>query len=106
MPGMLDVSLFNDVGAVITQHYATPSDGMINRWKFYEPASELEPEQKLIKALLGQAVRDLRGGYGDYLMRDARRWITERDGGGYSFDYCCEAMGVDRAYLRKRLLAK
>jgi hypothetical protein len=105
MPGMLDVSLFNDVGAVITQHYATPSDGVINRWRFYGTDRELSPEEKLCHAIIIDAVRGFRGDHGHVLHQEAKRWITDTDREGFSFDYCCEALNVNPSYLRKRLLS-
>ena len=71
----------------------------------------LEPEKRLMLAILEDAVDCFKenlsaeSGRRKMLFDDAEQWI--RAGGGdwvFSFDYICEALGFNPAYVRQGLL--
>src|SRR3954470_18864198 len=77
----------------------------------YRRQSHLEPETRLMLAVLEDAVacfqkyvvaRDERG---IELFREAENWVLQKDTGWlFSFDNTCEALGINPEYLRAGLL--
>ncbi len=67
-------------------------------------------ERELMRAVLEDAIRCLAGEVGPsrerpQLAADAREWITARDAQWpFSFDNVCDALGVESALLREKLL--
>ena len=78
----------------------------------YRRKLHLEPEKKLMLAILEDAVAcfqkyvSARDGKGQVLFQDAEGWIMEEnDDGLFSFAHVCETLGFDPAYLRQGLKA-
>ena len=69
---------------------------------------QLEPEKKLMLALLEDAVACFqkylfaRDSKGKSLFRDTEQWVFEKEGAGiFSFDNVCETLRFDPNYLRR-----
>lgn len=77
--------------------------------EFWESAA-VEGERRLLMAVLDDALRcfqkyafasDLRG---QELFREAEEWLMEpRTGAAFTFEYICEARGLDPDFLRSSL---
>jgi hypothetical protein len=68
-------------------------------------------EQRLMTALLADAINVFQKGFFSRSARqrmlylDAERWILGRaNGHGFSFETACDALGIDPALLRRRLV--
>lgn len=59
--------------------------------------------RRLAGAVLIQAVRDMDIGSGG-CRQEARRWISSKDNGIFSFDLCCTILGRSPEPLRRKLL--
>lgn len=82
----------------IPEDLLTPS-----QWVDRHRPSYLMPEQRLMFAVLEDAIRALERGRRKYEV-EARAWVA---GGGkprISFDYVCEVLALDADWLRKGLL--
>jgi hypothetical protein len=78
----------------------------------YRRKFHLEPEKKLMLAILEDAVACFqkylfaRDGKGKALHQEAGEWIAGKSGNGiFSFDSVCEMLGLDPDYLRQGLAA-
>lgn len=73
----------------------------------------LSGEQRLMLALLTDAINVYQKGVLSHLTRarrlyvDAERWIlaSQNSGEWLSFDTVCDALGIDSAHLRRRIIA-
>jgi hypothetical protein len=75
--------------------------------------SSLEPEKKLMFAVLEDAIRcfqdnvTAQSGTRRKLFEDAEEWILERDRQWlFSFENICDALGLNPTYVRRRLIAR
>ena len=86
---------------------ATPSDGNINRWRFFGEQHEfMTGEERLCEAVLMQACEDFTKRLvkqADY--EDAREWIFSGGRDGFTFEYVCESLRLNPNYVRKLLKA-
>ncbi len=83
--------------------------------QFFDPrrAHRLSAEQRLMLALLGDAIRVYRQGVLARAARkrmlyvDAERWIMTSRGNPFAFGFemVCEALGLDATALRQRLIS-
>jgi len=86
---------------------ATPSDGNINRWRFFGEQHEfMNGEERLCEAVLMQACED----YTKRLVKqadyeDAKEWIFSEGRDGFTFNYVCESLRLNPNYVRKLLKA-
>jgi len=67
-------------------------------------------EKRLIAAVLGRAVQDLRGDLRDIpikdrpkVIRDAGRWISSNRETPFSFRWCSDELGLDFRLVRKKI---
>jgi hypothetical protein len=69
------------------------------------------PETKLILAVLEDAFRCAQGEFSNYRprhsdqIREARAWIASESCGLMSFNWCCDALGLEPSGLRIRVLS-
>ena len=80
-------------------------------YKIFRSTSQLEPEKRLMLAVLEDAVacfqnyifaRDRKG---KLMSREAEEWIFEENSDGpFSFEAICEALGFDPKYTRQGLM--
>jgi hypothetical protein len=59
------------------------------------------PERALVRAMLDSAIRDFRKPEPDH--DSARTWFTSEDAGLFSFEWVCAHLGLDPAWVRRRL---
>jgi hypothetical protein len=73
--------------------------------------SSLEPEKKLMLAVLEDGIRcfqdnvTAQSGTRRRLFEDAKEWILQQDRHWlFSFENICDALGINPAYVRRRLM--
>jgi len=68
--------------------------------------ASLEAEQKLVLAVLEDAVSCFQNYFATSLFREAEEWILLQGKSNwfYSFDYICETLDLDPGYIREGLL--
>ena len=72
----------------------------------FHRSESLSPERALLLALIASAGNDLQGYKPRTAMhRNARFWIEDRRRYPFSFEYCCEILGLDASAMRRGLLA-
>lgn len=78
----------------------------------YRRKSHLEPEKKLMLAILEDAIACFQkyvcaqDGKGKALFREAEDWIQQVAGAGvFAFDSVCEGLGLNPEYLRRGMAA-
>lgn len=71
-------------------------------WQTEEQAAQVSPAHRLIAAVLAQALSDL--SLGGTAALDALRWLHEgRPERPWSFEWCCEAVGLSPSAVRRRV---
>jgi hypothetical protein len=83
------------------EQYSTP--------RLIDPTTLLEPEKRLMLAVLEGAVRDFKTyamastGRGKQIFIDADRWLDARPMGPFAFENICHAVGLDPDFIRDGL---
>lgn len=97
------------IAAIVPAHIELPSQ-YADRHR--RGAIELQPEKRLMLAVLEDAIetfrryRGARDAKGRALAADAADWLASDDEAWlYSYRRCCEAVGIDADYLRRGLRA-
>jgi len=79
----------------------------------YHPAEAAQPERRLLRAVLEDAVRTLldraraNQRRADKLRREALAWIVSDDRSDvFTFENICETLGIDAGWLRGEVLSR
>lgn len=102
-----------EIVASIPMDYGQNSEPDAWRFGLNQRSLELDPERRLLAAMLAQAVEDLRDAKmpsGSPANRESakarihaevREWIESRDDSSpFTFIGCCEALGLDPGFVR------
>jgi len=63
------------------------------------------PEQRLVVAVMAQAIQDLERG-NPTVQHSVRTWLRKETAVPWSFQWCCDLLDMDAAWVRSRLNAE
>lgn len=98
-----ELPLSVDLPGVFAMSKGNPSDGQIDRWRFWGERT-LSPEDELCAALLLAAIEDFTAvEVKESHFKTAEAWLFGSANYELSFDDVCSYLRIDPSYIRKRV---